>query len=133
MGGLFQEHLTKMESRRRILIVEDEPLVSMLIEQIVEETIPAVVVIKSSVAETKKVLDEPFDFALLDVDVTNGKTYQVAELLGGKKVPFVFVSGSSKEHLPEHLRHVPFIKKPFNPDQIKHAILTADERPAEDR
>jgi DNA-binding LytR/AlgR family response regulator len=121
-----------MDGPRRILIVEDEPLVSMDISQIIEDTIPAVIIIKSSVAETKKVLDQEFDFALLDIDVTNGKTYQVADLLGDKKVPFVFVSGSVKEHLPEHLRHIPFIAKPYKAEQIKHAILTADERPAED-
>jgi hypothetical protein len=58
----------------RVLIVEDEPLISMQIEEIVEETVPAVVIIRSSVREAKAVIDEPFHLALLDVDVTNGKT-----------------------------------------------------------
>jgi DNA-binding response OmpR family regulator len=91
----------------RILIVEDEPFVSMQLEEIIEEVVPAVVIVKSSVVETKKIIDEPFHFALLDVDVTNGKTYEIARILDGKRVPFVFVSGSDKGHLPPELRTSP--------------------------
>ena len=58
----------------RVLIVEDEPLIAMTIEQIVVDTLPSIVVVKSSVRETRKVIEDAFDFALLDVDVTNGKT-----------------------------------------------------------
>ena len=58
----------------RVLLVEDEPLISMSIEELVEETVNSVVIIKTSVFETKKVLHEIFHLALLDVDVTNGTT-----------------------------------------------------------
>jgi DNA-binding LytR/AlgR family response regulator len=78
------------------------------------------------VASTKKVLHEPFDFAFLDVDVTNGKTFEVARLLGEKGVPFVFVSGASLNDLPDELRDVPFIPKPFLPSQIKQALLGSE-------
>jgi DNA-binding response OmpR family regulator len=78
----------------QVLIVEDEPLVSMLIEEIVEHAVSAVVVVKSSVSEAKKALEEPCHLALLDVDVTNGKTYDIARVLVRKHIPFVFVSGS---------------------------------------
>ena len=107
----------------RVLIVEDEPLISMQIEEIVEETVPAVVIIRSSVREAKAVIDEPFHLALLDVDVTNGKTYEIARLLDVRRVPYVFVSGSVKEHLPPELQNVPFIPKPFKDSQIRDAVL----------
>jgi DNA-binding NtrC family response regulator len=63
-----------MATPLRVLIVEDEPMISMYLEEIVEETVPAIVTIKSSVKATRQVIDEPFHLALLDVDVTDGKT-----------------------------------------------------------
>jgi CheY-like chemotaxis protein len=109
----------------RVLIVEDEPLVSMTLEGIIEDAVPSVVIVKSSVREAKAVIEEAFNFALLDVDVTNGKTYEIARLLDVKRVPFVFVSGSVKEELPVDLQNVPFIPKPFHPSQIRDAVLAA--------
>jgi DNA-binding LytR/AlgR family response regulator len=107
----------------RVLIVEDEPFVSMQLEEIVEDTIPAVVVVKSSVRDAKAVIDELFHFAMLDVDVTNGKTYEIAQLLMNKRIPYVFISGSEKDHLPPELQKVPFIAKPFQLSQIRDAVL----------
>jgi DNA-binding LytR/AlgR family response regulator len=112
----------------RVLIVEDEFILSMEIEQIVEETVPSVVVIKSSVTETKKVIDKPFDLALLDIDVTNGKTYEIARLLDDRQVHYIFVSGSDRGSLPEELRSAPFISKPFVESQIRDAVVAADNR-----
>jgi hypothetical protein len=73
-------------------------------------------VVEPSVAATKKVLHEALDFAFLDVDVTkNGKTFEVAQILEFKHVPFVFISGTPQEELPSDLRSVPFIRNPFLP------------------
>ena len=105
-----------------ILIVEDEPLVAMDLEILVTEFVTATVVVKASVAATKQVLHEALDFAFLDVDVTNGKTFEVAQILDGKHVPFVFISGSPQDQLPFDLRSAPFIPKPFYPAQIERAL-----------
>jgi DNA-binding LytR/AlgR family response regulator len=110
----------------RVLIVEDEILVVIDLEAIIAEIFPATIIVKTSVASTKKVLHEPFDFAFLDVDVTNGKTFEVARLLAEKGVPFVFVSGASPNELPDALRDIPFIPKPFMPSQIKRALLGSE-------
>lgn len=112
-----------------VLIVEDEPFVSMQIAEIVEETVPAVVIVKSSVKETKAIINQPFKLALLDVDVTNGKTYEIAHLLYEKHVPCVFVSGSARDHLPPELRALPFIRKPFRELQIRDAVLAVTSAP----
>jgi hypothetical protein len=89
---------------------------------IVTEVISATVVVETSVAGSKKVLDKSLDFVFLDVDVTNGKTFDVANILQRKGVPFVFVSGSPREQLPIDLLSVPFIPKPFCPAQITRAL-----------
>jgi two-component SAPR family response regulator len=105
-----------------ILIVEDETLVAMDLEMMIIKIVPAVIVIEASVASTKKVLHEALDFAFLDVDVTNGKTFEIAEILERQHVPFVFISGSRQDQLPFELRSVPFIPKPFHAAQIEHAL-----------
>jgi len=58
----------------------------------------------------------------LDVEVTNGKTFEIAQTLERKGVPFAFVSGSRQEELPSDLRSAPFIPKPFYPAQIERAL-----------
>jgi DNA-binding response OmpR family regulator len=117
-----------MASPLRVLIVEDEPMISMYLEEIVEETVPAIVTIKSSVKTTRQVIAEPFHLALLDVDVTDGKTYEIAKTLDDRRIPFVFISGALNQHFPDELLDAPFIKKPFTELQIKAAVLAADRR-----
>jgi CheY-like chemotaxis protein len=106
----------------RILIVEDESLIALSLEDMIERVAPAFVLIAGSVAAAKKILDD-LDFAFLDIDVTNGKTYEIANLLERKHVPYAFVSGSRQTDLPFELQSAPFISKPFFPAQIKQALL----------
>ena len=105
-----------------ILIVEDEPLVALDLEAMIIEIVTATVVVEGSVAATKEILHEALDFAFLDVDVTDGKTFEIAQILERKHVPFVFVSGSPQNQLPFELRSVPFIPKPFLAAQIESAL-----------
>jgi CheY-like chemotaxis protein len=106
----------------RILIVEDEPLIAMNLKEMVDECVTATVVVEPSVAATKKALREAVDFAFLDVQVTNGRTFEVAHMLERKSVPFVFISGSPQDQLPSDLRAAPFLSKPFFPAQIERAL-----------
>lgn len=108
--------------RLRVLVVEDESMVAMDLETTILEIRPATVTIKTSVASTMKVLDEPFDFAFLDVNVTDGQTYEVASLLGKKGVPFAFVTGTSRDNLPKELKVATLITKPFQRSQVEEAL-----------
>jgi CheY-like chemotaxis protein len=117
-----------MSDNLRVLIVEDEALISMVLGDLVEDTLPADVVIKSSVNEARKVMGQPFDLALLDIDVINGKTYEIARALVRNNVPYVFVTGSRKDQLPADLQDALFIRKPFRDDQIIATVLAADMR-----
>jgi two-component SAPR family response regulator len=106
----------------RVLIVEDEALVATILKEMVDECVTATVVVEPSVADTKKALLEPIDFAFLDVQVTNGKTFEIALMLERKRVPFIFVSGSPQNELPSDLHAVPVISKPFSSAQIERAL-----------
>jgi CheY-like chemotaxis protein len=102
-----------MKDTIRVLILEDEPLISLLLQDIVEDATPAIVIVKESIAEAERVLNDPFDLALLDIDLTNGKSYDIAQTLSSRDVPFVFVSATNRAQLPASLRDAPFISKPF--------------------
>jgi DNA-binding response OmpR family regulator len=106
----------------RILIVEDEPWIAMDLETIIIELVTASVVVEPSIAATKEILHEALDFAFLDVEVTDGKTFEIAQILERKHVPFAFVSGSPQDRVPFELRSVPFIPKPFHAAQVEGAL-----------
>lgn len=110
-----------------ILIVEDEALVALDLENMIMEIVEADIVIEATIAGTKKVLHEALDFAFVDVDVTNGKTFEIAQILERKNVPFVFVSASAQAELPAALRSSPFIPKPFFPAQIERVLEVVTE------
>jgi two-component SAPR family response regulator len=106
----------------RILIVEDESLIAMDLENTVAQLVAATFLIEGSVSATKNIVEQPLDFAFLDINVTDGKTFDVAKILQRKGVPFAFVSGYSQDDLPSDLRTAPFIPKPFQRDQIESAL-----------
>lgn len=81
----------------RVLIVEGDILIALHLEGIINDISTADVVITASVTDMRKALSSSFDVAFLDVDVTNGKTFEIARSLPEKQVPFAFVSGSSPE------------------------------------
>jgi DNA-binding response OmpR family regulator len=105
-------------AKRRVLIVEDEVLIAFELGAIVQKALDADVLMSRSVARAKQLIDPPLDLALLDVDVTNGKTFEVAMLLRLRQIPFVFLSGSRHEHIPEELRDAPFIPKPYDEQKL---------------
>jgi DNA-binding LytR/AlgR family response regulator len=97
----------------RILILEDDFLTALDIKSIVESVIDADVVMCASVGSAKANLAERVDFAFLDVDVADGKSFEIAKYLLAVKTPFVFVSGSTADELPPELKSVRFLAKPF--------------------
>jgi DNA-binding response OmpR family regulator len=105
-----------------ILIVESEMSLAMDLEMMIEKIASATFVTEASVGAAKKVLHEDLDFAFLDVDVTKGKTFEIAEILARKHVPYAFISASRQDQLPLELRRAPFIPKPFYAAQIKSVL-----------
>ena len=96
----------------RILILEDDPFIALDLQCIVEGEGHTASVC-GAVAEARRQLVDGLDFALLDVDVTDGKSYGLACALAERGVPFAFVSGSKPGELPPALRDARFIPKPF--------------------
>jgi hypothetical protein len=62
----------------RVLIVEDEPMVAMDLEATVREITSAEIVVVASVSGARRAMAAPFDFAFLNIEVTDGKTFEIA-------------------------------------------------------
>jgi CheY-like chemotaxis protein len=110
---------------RRVLIVEDDPMVALDLEEIVLGLAEgrAQVAHVASVREAERALAQSvFDIALLDIDVLDGKTYDLAAALHASGLPFAFISGSRPDELPPGLRMVPFVPKPYDPAEIEHTL-----------
>ena len=117
--------MPKTEEPIRVLILEDNPVISMSLEAIIEDVAPAIVTVSASLAAAEKVVEQQFDLALLDIELTNGKTYEIARALDKKQVPVAFVTSHPKDRVPDEFRRFTLIAKPFTAAQIEQAILAA--------
>ena len=108
---------------RRILVVEDEAIVAMLIEDMLDELGYAVVGPTARTAEALAQIDkEAIDGAILDVNLGDEPSYRVADALIERGVPFIFVTGYGEAGLDAAYRQHPVVQKPFTRDRLEQAL-----------
>jgi DNA-binding response OmpR family regulator len=110
-----------------VLILEDDPFATMTLQDALADIGEQEIVSVHSVAQAMQ-LEEQFDFAVLDVNVPDGKTFEVAFDLKECAVPFVFVSGSDPHAVPEELRDALFLKKPLDVAVLQRAVRSFRSR-----
>ena len=111
---------------RRVLIVEDESLVAMLLETILEDMGCLAVGPAATVDEgLRMAADETVDAALLDVNVAGRQVFPVAQALKDRGVPFIFSTGYGEGGLPDQWRGQPTLQKPFTEAAVRDALMTA--------
>jgi DNA-binding response OmpR family regulator len=112
----------------RVLILEDDPFIAMDLQSILESDGHEVVGMFNTVAEVQEHLEDNFDYALLDIDVTDGKSFDIATKLLDRHIPFAFVSASRPSEVPPSLRQASFIPKPFEERTILRSVAQAAYR-----
>lgn len=119
--------MTNALQGRRVLVIEDESLVAMLLETILEDMGCTVVGPESNIDDglIAATTEASLDAALLDVNVAGREVFPVAEALRARGVPFVFSTGYGEAGLPEHWRGNPTIQKPFTEGAIRDALMKA--------
>jgi CheY-like chemotaxis protein len=114
----------------RILVVEDEMLIAVLIEQALEELGCIIVGLASKLDVALRLArDATMDAAILDVAIRGGYVYPVAELLHARGIPFVLASGYGDWALPEALREQPRLTTPFTQADLEKQLQLLCGRP----
>lgn len=107
----------------RLLVVEDEMLVLMLIEEVLGELGCTTLSSASCVDDAVRLVEsETFDAAILDRNLAGEAVYPVADALAARGVPFIFATGYGGRGLREAYRDRPLVQKPFRADDIARAL-----------
>ena len=114
----------------RVLIVEDEALVAMILEEQLEELGLSVAATCASVAEAIRAIDEHApDAAILDVNLAGQLVYPVADRLIDRGIPFVFVTGYGRESIDSCYAAVRILEKPVERQVLAGVFAQQTRRP----
>jgi DNA-binding response OmpR family regulator len=120
---------TEPPAGRHILIAEDEFLVAVVLE---EDLRAAGYVIVGPFANLAKAIEacrsERFDLAILDINLNGEMVYPLADELLSRGIPFLFLSGYGKAHMPERFRALPQLGKPYDPGELLRRIASCTAR-----
>ncbi len=107
-----------------ILVVEDEPLISMMLEDFLDALGYRLAGCVDGVSEAlQRVAKGGFDAALLDVNLRDGETsWPVADALRERGQPFILATGGANDMVPERHADVPVLSKPYTLDGVRDAF-----------
>lgn len=112
--------------RWRVLIIEDESLVAMLLEDALADIGWEVIGIASRFRSADhKARSLAFDVAIVDINLSGKLTFPIAEDLFERGIPFVFATGYGDEIVPARLKSVPVLKKPFGKPDLERTLRAA--------
>jgi two-component SAPR family response regulator len=110
----------------RVIVVEDETLLAMLLEDMLAELGCEVLWTAHRVGKALDLVahSEP-EAAVLDVNIAGDEVYPVAQALAERNIPFIFATGYGARGLDEVWRSRPIVQKPFQMEHLSHGLLRA--------
>jgi PAS domain S-box-containing protein len=115
----------KIAYGRRVLVVEDEALVAMMIQEFLTEYGHSVVGPIGRASEALLAAKETdYDAAILDINLGEGMAYPVADILSARGVPFVFITGYEADTVEDRFSHVPVLQKPIERQALQRLFVT---------
>jgi CheY-like chemotaxis protein len=103
---------------KRILLVEDEPVVAMLAEDLLTDlgcvVVGPAVRLKEGLALVER---ERLDLALLDINLGADTSFPIAAALSERQIPFAFATGYGA--LAHPFDDAPVISKPYTSDDLR--------------
>ena len=125
-------------SRQRILVVEDEAIVAMLVEDELTEAGAVVLGPAASVGEALRLIDAAaldggLSGAVLDIDLDGSPVAPVADRLAALGVPFLFATGWVLDGGKAGHAAAPVLQKPFDPHELLAAVAALMPARAEER
>jgi DNA-binding response OmpR family regulator len=112
----------KSESGSSILVVEDEIEISRLFLEVLGNAGYRVVPAYSVVDALSSLASQPFDAAILDIELRDGPVFPVADHLAARGIPFLFASAVYFQAVPKRHQSAPFVTKPFSINELLHRV-----------
>ncbi len=110
---------------RRILVVEDLPVVGPFTADMLGELGCEVVGTAPNMAAARQLIEAGgFDAALMDVHIRGERVFPLCETLDAKGIPFIFTSGYADWHMAEKWHDRPRLQKPYTLKQVGSALKT---------
>lgn len=107
----------------RVLVVEDEVLVGMLIEEMLLDLGYELAALATHLDQALALArNGSFDFALLDVNLNGKQSFPVAEVIRTRGLPFLFATGYGATILPPLYADAPMLQKPFSIEELRRAL-----------
>lgn len=126
MGHLGTSTIQTSERKHRILVVEDEAMISMLLEDMVldcgGELVGPVARFDDALALARKA---EFGVAVLDLNLNGTLSYPIAEVIRERGIPVIFATGYGADGLLDRFRDCPTLQKPFSQQDFAEAVAAA--------
>lgn len=115
-----------MGDKRRILIVEDEPLIAMMLEDFLESIGHEVHGVCETLQEAHDAIDGGgFDLAILDVNLKGENVWPAAFRLQEMARPFILATGGHVDPPPPEFAKTPVLAKPYTVDRVRPLVEAA--------
>jgi CheY-like chemotaxis protein len=109
---------------RRILIVEDSPVVAVACEDMLREMgCVAIGPAINMAGAIQLATEEQLDGAIVDINIRGGKAFPVLRILADRGVPFLLASGYADWSMPEEWLESPRMAKPYSPALLRESLL----------
>lgn len=113
----------------RVLIVEDEAAISLLLEDMLLEFGCEIAGSAARVPKAMALLDNGgIDLAILDLNVAGESSYPLAEELSKRKIGFIFSTGYGNIGIKKEFEDSVILTKPFTQRELKECLIEADRR-----
>lgn len=109
----------------KILVVEDEAPIALLLEDILNDFGCEVTPVARIKHALKAIESDRFDAAILDVNVSGEQVYPVARALEAKGIPFLFSTGYGRAGVDPYFEKYGVLQKPFDSNQLKKLLRLA--------
>ncbi len=110
----------------RVLVVEDEALVGMLLEDMLQDIGCESVELVPRFADGLQAAENgQFDLALLDVNLDGVDSFPIAERLMARNIPLIFATGYGAVGMDPRYAHIPTLQKPFFFSDLERVVRQA--------
>ena len=110
---------------RRILVVEDEVLIGMMLQDMLSdfgcEVVGPIIRLAPALEAAQQ---EQVDLAILDVNLAGESVFPVADALQSRKVPIIFSTGYGTSDLAGQYKEFPTLAKPYDVDDLRRVLST---------